>query len=81
MIIGVNSRAQDMDVNPIKNKAMTNVRSSGADDAIKVPKAIIMSLEEALEFIEPDELGKVTPESIRLRKKILDKKYRHQEKY
>ena len=76
MIIGINSRAQDMDVNPIKNKQMTNVRSSGADDAIRVPKAIILTLEEALEFIEPDELVEVTPESIRLRKKILDKRYR-----
>ena len=76
MIIGINSRAQDMDVNPIKNKQMTNVRSSGADDAIRVPKAIVLTLEEALEFIEPDELVEVTPESIRLRKKVLDKRYR-----
>ena len=81
MIIGINSRSQDMDVNPIKNKAMTNVRSSGTDDAVKVPKAIILTLEEALEFIEPDELVEVTPESIRLRKKVLDKRYRHQTKY
>ena len=76
MIIGINSRSQDMDVNPIKNKQMTNVRSSGADDAIRVPKAIVLSLEEALEFIEPDELVEVTPDSIRLRKIILDKRYR-----
>ena len=76
MIVGISSRSQDMDVNPIKNKQMTNVRSSGADDAIKVPKAIELSLEEALEFIEPDELVEVTPENIRLRKQILDKRYR-----
>ena len=76
MIIGTNSRPQDMDVNPIKNKQMTNVRSSGSDDAIRVPKAIILTLEESLEFIESDELVEVTPKSIRLRKKILDKRYR-----
>uniref|UniRef100_UPI0035715A60 translational GTPase TypA n=1 Tax=Candidatus Mycoplasma mahonii TaxID=3004105 RepID=UPI0035715A60 len=81
MVIGINSRAQDMDVNPIKNKAMTNVRSAGTDDAIRVPKAIVLSLEEALEFIEPDELVEVTPSSIRLRKKVLNKKYRHMETY
>jgi len=76
MIIGINSRPQDMDVNPIKNKQLTNVRSSGSDDAIKVPRPIILSLEEALEFIEPDELVEVTPNSIRLRKKILIKRFR-----
>ena len=81
MIIGIHAKDTDLDVNPIKNKAMTNVRSSGADDAIRVPKAIILSLEEALEFIERDELVEVTPKSIRLRKKILDKRYRHLEKY
>jgi len=81
MVIGVNSRAQDMDVNPIKNKQMTNTRSSGADDAIKVPRPIVLSLEESLEFIEPDELVEVTPESIRIRKKVLDKRYRHLEEY
>jgi len=81
MIVGINSRPQDMDINPIKNKQMTNVRSSGADDAIKVPKPIILSLEEALEFIESDELVEVTPESIRLRKKVLDKRYRKREEY
>ncbi|MCK5807214.1 MAG: translational GTPase TypA, partial [Mycoplasmataceae bacterium] len=81
MIIGIHAKEQDLDVNPIKNKAMTNVRSSGADDAIRVPKAITLSLEEALEFIERDELVEVTPETIRLRKKVLDKRYRHLEKY
>ena len=81
MIVGINAKPEDMDVNPIKNKQMTNVRSSGADDAIRVPRPIILSLEEALEFIERDELVEVTPESIRLRKKVLDKRYRHLEKY
>ena len=81
MIIGIHAKETDLDVNPIKNKQMTNVRSSGADDAIRVPRPIILSLEEALEFIERDELVEVTPESIRLRKKVLDKRYRHLEKY
>lgn len=81
MIIGIHSKDTDLDVNPVKNKQMTNVRSSGADDAIRVPKAIKLSLEEALEFIERDELVEVTPKSIRLRKKVLDKRYRHMEKY
>ena len=76
MIIGVNSRSQDMDVNPIKNKQLTNTRASGADEAMRVPRPIVLSLEEALEFIEPDELVEVTPQNIRLRKKILDKRYR-----
>ncbi len=79
MIIGINSRANDLDVNPIKNKQLTNVRSSGTDEATRVPEPIILSLEEALEFIEIDELVEVTPESIRLRKKTLDKRYRGKE--
>ncbi|NQZ65865.1 MAG: translational GTPase TypA [Mycoplasmatales bacterium] len=81
MIIGIHAKETDLDVNPIKNKQMTNVRSSGADDAIRVPRAIKLTLEEALEFIERDELVEVTPKSIRLRKKVLDKRYRHLEKY
>ncbi|CAM9118186.1 translational GTPase TypA [Mycoplasma marinum] len=79
MIIGVNSRANDLDVNPIKNKQLTNVRSSGTDESIRVPEPIVLSLEEALEFIEIDELVEVTPESIRLRKKTLDKRFRGKE--
>ncbi len=79
MIIGVNSRANDLDVNPIKNKQLTNVRSAGTDEATKVPDPIILSLEEALEFIESDELVEITPLSIRLRKKTLDKRYRGKE--
>lgn len=81
MIIGINSRPQDMDVNPTKNKEMTNMRASGSDDAIRVPVPIVLSLEEALEFIEIDELVEATPKSIRLRKKVLDKRYRHLEQY
>ncbi|MCP4336826.1 MAG: translational GTPase TypA [Mycoplasma sp.] len=79
MIIGINSRANDLDVNPIKNKQLTNIRSAGTDEATKVPEPIILSLEEALEFIEMDELVEVTPNSIRLRKKTLDKRFRGKE--
>ena len=71
MIIGMNSRREDMTVNPCKNKKLTNTRSSGADDAIRLTPPRIFSLEEALEFIEDDELVEVTPAAIRLRKKYL----------
>ncbi|MCT4594070.1 MAG: translational GTPase TypA [Anaeromicrobium sp.] len=72
MIVGMNSRKDDMVVNPCKNKKQTNVRASGSDDAIKLVKAKEFTLEEALEFIEEDELVEITPDSIRLRKKILN---------
>lgn len=72
MIIGINNRDNDMNVNPCKNKQLTNTRSSGADEAIALNKAKIFSLEEALEFIENDELVEITPTEIRLRKKDLD---------
>lgn len=71
MLIGVNSRKEDMVVNPCKNKKLTNVRASGSDDAIKLLTPKEFTLEEALEFIESDELVEITPDSIRLRKKIL----------
>jgi GTP-binding protein len=71
MIIGMNSRREDMTVNPCKNKKLTNTRSSGADDAVRLSPPRLFSLEEALEFIEDDELVEVTPEAIRLRKKYL----------
>ncbi|WP_432402936.1 translational GTPase TypA [Wukongibacter sp. M2B1] len=72
MIIGMNSRKEDMTVNPCKNKKLTNTRSSGADEAIKLLSPKIFTLEEALEFIEDDELVEITPDAIRLRKKILN---------
>ena len=72
MIIGEHSRSNDLDVNPIKGKQLSNVRSSGADDAIKLVPPRIMTLERALEWIEEDELVEVTPKSIRVRKKHLD---------
>ena len=71
MIVGQNSRSDDMVVNPTKAKQLTNVRASGTDDAIILTPPIIFTLEHALEFIEDDELVEVTPKSIRLRKKYL----------
>lgn len=72
MIIGENSRPNDMDVNPIKGKNLTNVRASGSDDAIKLVSPRALNLERALEWIEEDELVEVTPQNIRLRKRYLD---------
>jgi GTP-binding protein len=71
MIIGMNSRNDDMVVNPCRNKKQTNMRAAGSDDNINLPPARIMSLEEALEFINDDELVEVVPGDIRLRKKYL----------
>ncbi len=72
MIIGVNNKGSDLVVNAIKEKKLSNMRSSGADDAIQLTPPREMTLEFALEFIEDDELVEVTPKSIRLRKKILN---------
>jgi GTP-binding protein len=72
MIVGEHSRTNDLDVNPIKGKQQSNVRSSGADDAIKLVPPKDLSLELALEWLDDDELVEITPISIRLRKKILD---------
>ena len=71
MIIGINSRDADMTVNPIKEKKLTNVRSSGKDDAIDLVPPLNLSLERAIEFISDDELVEITPTSIRLRKRLL----------
>jgi len=71
MIVGEHSRSNDLVVNPIKGKAQSNVRSSGADEAIKLVPPHEMSLERALEWIEDDELVEVTPENIRIRKRFL----------
>lgn len=71
MIIGMNSRKEDMVVNPTKNKKMSNVRASGSDDAIKLAPPKKFTLEESLDFIDDDELVEVTPDAIRLRKKVL----------
>lgn len=76
MIVGMNSRKEDMVVNVCKNKKLTNVRASGSDDSIKLNNAKVFTLEEALEFIEWDELVEVTPDAIRLRKRVLNEKDR-----
>lgn len=76
MIIGENSRELDMDVNPCKKKNVTNMRSSSSDEAIRLTPPRILSLEQALEYINDDEMVEVTPESVRLRKTILDKSQR-----
>ena len=77
MIIGISNRSNDLNVNPCKNKQLTNTRSSGADEALTISNPKIFTLEEAIEFIEDDEYVEVTPKSIRLRKKALDEKDRY----
>ena len=72
MIVGRNSRVDDLDVNVCKKKQLTNMRSSSADEALKLTPPIVMSLEQSLEFISEDEYVEVTPTSIRMRKKVLD---------
>ena len=79
MIIGINNRIEDINVNPCKNKQLTNTRASGSDEAISLTPPKIFSLEEALEFIADDELVEITPTAIRLRKKVLDPKLRFKE--
>ena len=77
MIVGIHNRDNDLNVNPCKNKQLTNTRASGSDEAIALIKPKTFSLEEALEFIQDDELVEVTPDAIRLRKKILDPNERY----
>ena len=72
MIVGIHNRDNDLNVNPCKNKQLTNTRASGSDEAIALVKPRTFTLEEALEFIQEDELVEVTPSAIRLRKKVLD---------
>ena len=72
MIIGENNRADDLDVNPMKAKQLTNVRASGKDEAVRLTPPRRMTLEQAIAYIEDDELVEVTPKSIRLRKKVLN---------
>ena len=79
MIIGINNRSEEFNFNPCKNKQLTNTRASGSDDAITLTPPKTFSLEEALEFIEEDELVEITPDDIRLRKKVLDPKMRFRE--
>ena len=78
MIIGLHSRQNDLTVNPLKGKQLTNMRASGTDEALTLTPPIRFSLEQALEFIDDDELVEVTPESIRIRKKVLTENGRKQ---
>lgn len=79
-VIGIHSRSNDLAVNPIKGKQLTNVRASGTDEALTLVPPIKHTLEQALEFIEDDELVEVTPESIRIRKKLLTENERKRAK-
>ena len=79
MIVGINSRNEDISINVCKEKHLTNTRASGSDEALRLVPPIQLSLEKAIEFIQDDELVEVTPKNIRLRKKILDSKTRERE--
>jgi GTP-binding protein len=71
MVIGIHSRDNDLVVNPIKGKQLTNVRSSGTDEAVRLVPPVLMSLEYAVEFIDDDELVEITPKALRIRKRFL----------
>jgi GTP-binding protein len=73
MIIGLNTRSEDIDINVCRIKKLTNIHSANADVAIQLDPPMVLSLEQALDFIEDDELLEVTPQSLRLRKKFLTK--------
>ena len=76
MIVGASPKSEDITVNVCKKKHITNTRASGSDDALKLTPPSILSLEQCLEFIADDELVEVTPENIRMRKRILSKEQR-----
>ena len=80
MVIGQNGKAEDIELNVCKTKHLTNTRSSSADDALKLFPPKVLSLEEALDFIDTDELLEITPENLRIRKKILDSTQRYRSK-
>lgn len=80
MVVGQNAKSDDIEVNVCKKKQLTNTRASGSDDALRLSPPKVMSLEEALEFIEDDELLEITPVSIRVRKSILDNSLRYKAK-
>ena len=71
MLVGIHNRGNDLAVNPTKAKQLSNIRAAGSDENVVLTPPIRFSLEEALEFIDDDELVEVTPQSIRLRKKLL----------
>ena len=80
MVIGQNGKTDDIEVNVCKTKKLTNTRASGSDDALKLSPPRILSLEQALDFIDTDELLEITPKNIRIRKKILDPTARYRAK-
>ena len=80
MVIGQTGKAEDIELNVCKAKHLTNTRASGSDDALKLTPPKVLSLEQALEFIDTDELLEITPENIRIRKKILDPTLRKRSK-
>ena len=71
MVVGIHSRANDLVVNPLKAKQLNNIRAAGTDENLILTKPVRLTLEQALEFIDDDELVEVTPKSIRIRKKLL----------
>jgi GTP-binding protein len=76
MIVGLNSREGDLEINVTKEKKLTNTRAAGSDDALTLTPPTIFTLEQSLDFLEDDELLEVTPKSLRLRKKLLNKNAR-----
>ena len=72
MVVGQNGRGEDIELNVCKKKQLTNTRSSSADEALRLTPPKVLSLEQALEFIDTDELLEITPKTMRIRKKILD---------
>ena len=72
MILGEHNRDNDLEINPIRGKQLTNVRASGTDEAVRLTTPVRMSLEEAIAYIDDDELVEVTPKSVRMRKRYLD---------
>ena len=81
MVVGENAKTDDIEINVCRAKHLTNTRASGSDDALKLSPPRILSLEEALDFIDKDELLEVTPKSLRIRKKILDSRLRKRESF
>ncbi|MES0491649.1 MAG: translational GTPase TypA, partial [Leptospirales bacterium] len=80
MVIGLHSRDNDLDVNPVKEKKLTNVRASGTDEALKLVPPLDLSLEESMDMLDIDEILEVTPNSLRIRKKLLDPTARKRKK-
>ena len=79
MILGEHSRGNDLEVNPMKSKKLTNIRASGSDEAVRLTTPRILKLEEAISYIEDDELVEVTPQHIRIRKRLLNPHERKRE--